>query len=280
MEWFRDGRQVQSLPLDDRGLHYGDGLFETVAIRRGRPRLWDYHVERLQSGCERLAVPAPSRQSLERQFDAAVEAAGLDTARCVAKIIVTAGAATRGYKRPEKIDPTVLIGMSASTPLPASRYETGVDIRICETRLAVQPQLAGIKSLNRLEQVIARNEWRDGAEFEGLLLDTDERVICGTMSNVFLLNGNSAVTAAITRCGVAGVMRRHVLALMDEAGIECAVRDIGREEIEACDGMLISNSQFGVLPVRRCEGTRFGRNELAARLLELVTDSGIREYAA
>ncbi len=100
------------------------------------------------------------------------------------------------------------------------------------------------------------------------------------MSNVFLIDGNSLATPAITRCGVAGVMRRHVLAVLGKNGLDCEVRDIGRDELAAFDGMLLSNSQFGVLPVRRCGEKDIARNELATRLVELVTASGIREFGS
>jgi 4-amino-4-deoxychorismate lyase len=164
--------------------------------------------------------------------------------------------------------------------LPADWYRDGVRVRVCDTRLSVQPQLAGIKTLNRLEQVLARNEWDDETAFEGLLLDTDERLICGTMSNVFLIDGNSLVTPAITRCGVSGVMRRHVMATVEQAGIDCNVRDIAGAELKSCLGGFLTNSQFGVLPVMQCADRTWRQDELSHRLMRLVADSGVAEYPA
>lgn len=279
-EWFRGGKPIESISLEDRGLQYGDGLFETIAIRGGQPRLWGYHVERLQAGAERLGLPVPTRQALEQELEPAIGRADVDTDRCTAKILLTGGRGPRGYRRPGTITPTLLIAVSASAPLPARLYRAGVDVRICNTRLAVQPQLAGIKSLNRLEQVLARNEWQTDTAFEGLLFDTDDRLICGTMSNVFLSDGKSLATPAITRCGVAGVMRRHVLAVLRENGLECEVRDIGRDELRSFEGMLLSNSQFGLLPVRRCGERNLGRDEPGERLVDLLAASGIRECAS
>jgi 4-amino-4-deoxychorismate lyase len=155
-----------------------------------------------------------------------------------------------------------------------------VRVRVCATRLAIQPQLAGIKTLNRLEQVLARNEWDDDTVFEGLLLDTAGRLICGTMSNVFLFDGNSLATPAITRCGVSGVMRRHLLATVELAGIDCQVRDIAGDELNHCQGVFLTNSQFGVLPVHRCGSRRWHQDEFSQRLMRLVANSGIAEYAA
>jgi len=170
--------------------------------------------------------------------------------------------------------------MADSSRLPESMYRDGVRTRVCSTRLAIQPLLAGIKSLNRLEQVLARNEWQDETVFEGLLLDTDDRLICGTMSNVFLIHGNTLATPAITRCGISGVMRRHVLATVEQAGIDCDVRDIPSDELSSCQGGLLTNSQFGVLPLIQCADRSWQLNDLSRRVMQLVTDSGVAEYKA
>ena len=280
IEWFRGGKPLRSINLDDRGVQYGDGLFETIAIRDRRPRLWDYHVERLQAGAERLGLPVPSRQALEKELESALEATNVEADRYTAKIVVTAGPGPRGYARPRTVMPTVLVAVSASAALHESLYRAGAIVRICNTRLGIQPQLAGIKSLNRLEQVLARREWQDESVFEGLLLDTDGRLICGTMSNVFLIDGNSLVTPAITRCGVAGVMRRHVLAVLSDNELGCDVRDIEHDELDSCDGMLLCNSQFGLLPVQQCGEKRLPRSEITADLVELIEASGIRERSS
>jgi 4-amino-4-deoxychorismate lyase len=278
-EWFAAGDSLNSLPIDDRGLQYGDGLFETIAVRGQQPRLLEHHLDRLQTGCERLGLPVPPRDALEDSLRGALAATSLPTDRVTAKILLTAGPGPRGYARSDAVKPTLLIGLSASQTLPETLYRRGARVRLCNTRLALQPQLAGIKSLNRLEQVLAREELRNESVFEGLLLDTDDRLICGTMSNVFLIDGNSLATPALTRCGVAGVMRRHVLSLLDENGLDCEVRDVGRGELASCDGILLANSQFAVLPIRRCDERRFGPNDLATRVLELVVASGVREYS-
>jgi 4-amino-4-deoxychorismate lyase len=137
-----------------------------------------------------------------------------------------------------------------------------------------------MKTLNRLEQVLARKEWSDDSVFEGLTLDADGRVICGTMSNVYLITGQNLVTPAITRCGVSGVMRRHLLALLDRAQIDCHVRDVRIEEVWASDGLFISNSQFGILPAKRCGTHTWQPREIFRRLAVLLSDSGIAEGPA
>jgi len=279
-KWFRDGRATNTVSADDRAVHYGDGLFETIAIRDGAPRLWNYHVERLQTGAARLGLAVPAEATLCSALQSALDKGQADRSRCVAKILFTAGQGPRGYRRAGGAPTTLLVGIADARRLPDTRYRDGVDLRICHTRLAVQPQLAGMKTLNRLEQVIARNEWNDDSVFEGLTLDTDGRLICGTMSNVFIITGQALVTPAISRCGVSGVMRRHVLELLDAAGIECAVRDVEAGELWAADAAFISNSQFGVLPARRCGTHTWTPNERFRRIAGLLRESGIVEGPA
>jgi 4-amino-4-deoxychorismate lyase len=278
--WFSAGNPCESIPVDDRAVQYGDGLFETVAIRDGRARLWNYHAERLRTGCARLGLPVPTEQLLEDELNSALNAASIDTQHCVAKLLVSAGTGQRGYLRCGAGDATLLVGLAESPVLAKSLFRDGVKVRVCSTRLAIQPQLAGIKTLNRLEQVVARNEWRDESVFEGLLLDTEDRLICGTMSNVFLIDDHSLVTPAITHCGISGVMRRHILTIVAQADIACDVRDVASEELDSCQGGFLTNSQFGVLPINQCTDRSWQLNDLSRRIVQLVTDSGVAEFAA
>jgi 4-amino-4-deoxychorismate lyase len=279
-EWFRDGRLCDTLPADDRAAQYGDGLFETIAIRNGAPRLWEYHVERLQTGAARLDLAVPTEAALRGELDAALEQARTDTNRCVAKIVMTAGTGPRGYRRTGGVPVTRLTGIVEARPPADACYLDGVDLRLCNTRLAIQPQLAGMKTLNRLEQVLARNEWHDDAVFEGLTLDTDGRLICGTMSNVFLIIGQQLITPAITRCGVSGVMRRHVLTLLDEAGVDFQVRDVEVDEMREAEGLFISNSQVGILPAKRCGSISWQPHAVFRKLTRMLRRSGVEEGPA
>ena len=279
-DWYRDGSPCDTVSVDDRGVQYGDGVFETVAVRDGVPRLWDYHVERLRTGAARLGLAAPGEPSLRSALDAALARAPADTRRCIAKILLTAGTGARGYRRAAEAPATLLTGASEARRIPDAAYRDGVDLRLCNTRLAIQPQLAGMKTLNRLEQVLARNEWHDESVFEGLTLDTGGRVICGTMSNVFLITGQQLITPALTRCGVSGVMRRHLLTQLDNAGIDFQVRDVNVDELWAADGVFISNSQFGILPARRCGWHTWRPQDLFHELRTMLRKSGIDEGPA
>lgn len=261
----------------DRARAYGDGLFETIAIRRGRPRFWHAHLERLQTGCERLGLPCPNVSELERALAAALQNSTADTEFATCRLVVAAADSKRGYRRADGAPAKVELTVYPATQLPRDCYAKGVAVRSCNLRLATQPALAGIKSLNRLEQVLARAEWRDPDVFEGLLCDTDGRLICGTMSNVFVALGSALITPAITRCGVAGVMRAEILRMLDSAGIQCTVRDVDFGELARASECFLTNSQFGVVPVRRIDAADRAVGPLSRQVQALAGAGGVPE---
>ncbi|KAF1071647.1 MAG: Aminodeoxychorismate lyase [Pseudomonas citronellolis] len=240
-----DGRPAQVLPLVDRGLAYGDGLFETIAVRNARPRLLERHLARLDEGCRRLRLPLDLTA-----FEAELMAFSAALGNGVAKLIVTRGDGLRGYAPPVEAEVRrVLLGSSWPT-YPATNSEDGVLLFPCATRLAEQPVLAGLKHLNRLEQVLARAEWSDARFAEGLMCDTSGRVIEGVFSNLFLVRDGQLLTAELSRCGVAGVMRAEILGRAHALGIPFSIRDLVLDELSAADEVFLCNSLYGIWPVR------------------------------
>ncbi len=278
-QWFRDGEPVRDVSIDDRGFQYGDGLFETIAIRRGEPRLWEHHIERLARGCERLRIEVPAEPRLRRWLESALGQSNGITAYCAAKIIVSSGIGQRGYGRPVPGQAETFIGVFQERPVAEKAYRHGVETILCDTRLAVNSVTAGLKTLNRLEQVLARSECVAAATFEGLTLDADKRLVCGTMSNVFIVADNTVITPSLDRCGVEGVMRRHALETLERNGISVDVRDVSVEELWDCDEVFLTNSQFGALPVRRCGNTEWPPGSVTAVVMRSLADSGISECA-
>ena len=278
--WICDGQTVDSIPIDDRSAQYGDGLFETVAIRGGKPRFWNLHMARLQTGCERLGIEAPSVAAIQADVDVAISLHDSASNDATLKIVVSTGSGPRGYGRRSDISPKIRVGIFSAQALPASHYRKGVEVRVCTTRLAIQPQLAGIKSLNRLEQVLGRTEWDDESVFEGLMLDTDTRLICGTMSNVFMATQTALTTPAITRCGVSGVMRQQLIGWLDNAGVACEVRDVEFDELRTAGEVFLTNSQFGILPVRRCQKYDWSIGRITQQAMTLAADNGVTECAS
>jgi len=277
--WFRNGELVRDVSIDDRAFQYGDGLFETIAIRGGQPRLWGYHMDRLEQGCERLGITMPERRSLRETLDKAVIASAEDTAYGTAKIIVSSGISQRGYARVQPSDARTLVGIFSATPIIAQTYRDGVETRLCSTRLALYSATAGLKTLNRLEQVLARCECEQDGTFEGFTLDADDRLICGTMSNVFIVANKSIITPALDRCGVEGVMRRHTIETLQKSNTLVDIRDISLDEFRQSDEVFLTNSQFGILPVRRCGDRLWQSHTVTREIMARMANNEIGECA-
>ncbi|MCP8466732.1 aminodeoxychorismate lyase [Pseudomonas sp. ZM23] len=260
LSWI-DGQSAEALSARDRGLAYGDGLFETIRVSAGRPRLLARHLARLGEGVRRLCLPV----SLDLVEDELLRfSAALGDG--VAKLMLTRGDGARGYA--PQADARVRRVLLAS-PVPAypdKNREEGVKLFPCASRLAEQPLLAGLKHLNRLEQVLARAEWSDPAFAEGLMRDVSGRVIEGVFSNLFLVRGGQLITAELTRCGVAGVMRAELLDRAPELGMPVIVRDIDFAELQQADEVFLCNSLYGIWPVRSAAGHAWPVGPLTRKL--------------
>jgi len=265
MRCWVDGRPGDALPLGDRGLAYGDGLFETVAVRHGRPLLLARHLERLVEGCARLAIPCD-----REQVGTELQAFSAELGEGVAKLLLTRGDGLRGYAMPRPAHPRRILIGTPPAQYPAGNAEGGVALFPCRTRLAEQPLLAGLKHLNRLEQVLARAEWQDAEHAEGLMRDLSGRPIEGVFSNLFLVRGGMLLTPELSRCGVAGVMRAEILAQAEHAGIPAQVRDIDPGELPEADELFVCNSLYGIWPVRHFDGRDWSVGPLTRKLQALV----------
>ncbi len=247
-----NGEQREHVSVSNRGLAYGDGVFTTVKVIQQRPQLWAAHRRRLARDCAKLALT----------FDAAAlerEAAGLCaemSSLAVLKIILTRGEGERGY-RPPAGDAVRILQAAPLTPPPSAYLERGVAVTVCKLRLSDTPALAGVKHLNRLEQVLARAEWGDEYQ-EGLMLDADGHVVEGTMSNLFVVRGDELLTPMLDRCGVAGVMRERIIAGADRVR-ETRLR---LDDLYRAEGVFICNAVIDAWPVARigdkdCAATGF-----------------------
>ncbi|MGH8135795.1 MAG: aminodeoxychorismate lyase [Steroidobacteraceae bacterium] len=255
-----NGRAGGQLDPMDRGLQYGDGLFETLAVRNGRARFMAAHLARLAEGARRLALPLPDPDRLTGQI-----AAAWPKGRGVVKLILTRGPAGRGYRPPVVAEPTLIVAGFEWPNWPAAAWTEGIRLRYCRTRLGQNPALAGIKHLNRLEQVLARAEWDDDRIAEGLMLDSMGQVISGTQTNIFAVIAGRAVTPTLDQCGVAGVMRNALCGWAAAEGgkvVECSLRP---EELETATGIFVTNALIGAWPVRELEGRQLQAGTLAAR---------------
>jgi 4-amino-4-deoxychorismate lyase len=239
-----DGLPCDSIPASDRGLAYGDGLFETIRVHQGRALFLPWHLQRLAAGCERLGIAS----ALPQWQDWIAQALQDAPAEGVLKLLVTRGSGGRGYRAPEPASPRCIVSLHALPAVTQPDPAAGCSAFVCQQRLALQPALAGLKHLNRLEQVLASREFPDASWHEGLMLDTDGRLVEGTRSNVFVVVQGELLTPQLTRCGVAGVMRGRLLELF--AG-RVREQDLPASVLDAAEEIFVCNSVLGIWPVAR-----------------------------
>jgi len=260
-------QRIDALDPRDRGLAYGDGVFETILIHRGVPVWWDAHIARLLRGCATLGIVAPILDFLRVEADALIE----QCACGVLKIIVTRGVGERGYAPLSNAPPTIVLSLS-DAPAPPPR--DGLNLRWCDTPLAIQPRLAGLKHLNRLEQVLARAEWNDGdldepVFHEGLQCDTTGRVVGATSANLFVLRNERWLTPPVADCGIAGVCRSWILGNITET----AEAVVARADVESADAIVLCNAVRGILPVAALGSRRWPPNAQAIALRQSLAEA-------
>ncbi len=269
-----NGERAESLSALDRGLHYGDGVFETIACTHGRPRLLSLHLARLALGCARLRLPAPAAQRLR----AGIEQAAAQADRSIVKLLLTRGIAVgRGYGVSGEQGSWLVIRYPWPEEDPALA-RAGVRVRTAVTRLGENPALAGLKHLNRLEQILARNEDTAVEAEEALMLSHSGKLISGTMSNVFLVDGVGGRlrlrTPDLALCGVAGVMRRVLLREAAREGIPVSECPLTPADLDAAAEVFLTNARIGIWPVRSIDGRALApgplTRDLQARLVPLL----------
>ncbi len=272
-----NGAKAESLSLQDRGLQYGDGLFETIAVRNHQLEFWQHHMQRLLAGCQRLRIPSPDPGLLLAEARQLLD--GADDA--VLKLTVTRGQGGRGYRAATISDsnPSRILAVYEEPDYPAENQANGIVARYCDTRLGTSPSLAGIKHLNRLEQVLARSEWQDDAIFEGLMLAAHGRVTEGTMSNLFFVKAGVLHTPNLSNAGVAGIIRDVVLAFAQQQKIPVAIGHYSKTDFAAADEIFICNSLIGVWPVRLLEQQRFSIGSITKQIIAVVNAARLRDAA-
>jgi 4-amino-4-deoxychorismate lyase len=242
-----NGTVQTHIEISDRGFQYGDGLFETIAVFNGKACFLNQHLQRLTTSCQRLKIPAPNTELLRTEIAQLCQ----NTEQAVLKIIITRGSGGRGYRQPDTIQTTRVLSLHPFPNYPDSCTQDGITARFCQTRLGLNPTLAGLKHLNRLEQVLARAEWHDEV-LEGIMLDINDHVIEGTMSNLFYVKNNQLYTAKLTQAGVAGIIR--TLIIEHETVIE---HEYTQTDLLAANELFICNAIIGIFPIKQLAEQRF-----------------------
>ncbi|WP_286238591.1 aminodeoxychorismate lyase [Neptuniibacter halophilus] len=257
----------ETIAASDRGLSYGDGLFETIAVVNSRPRLLNAHLARLEKGLQRLRFPVGTL-ALVKEDLARLDFQGDQTL----KITVTRGSGARGYAIPDPLQPSRILSLSPARQGMQLNRERGVRARLCQFRLGLNPALAQLKHLNRLEQVMARSEWDDPDVAEGIVCDLEGNLVEGTMSNLFWRQGSHWYTPDLSCCGVQGVMRDHLLGLFGKQGVVVEQGRYPAEVLTQADELFLCNSLIGIWPVTEFEAQRYEIGETVRRLQSVLSE--------
>jgi 4-amino-4-deoxychorismate lyase len=262
-----NGVPGNSISIRDRGLLYGDGVFRTLRVAQGMASHWPLHYLKLQRDCTVLGIICPDEALLRAELSQ-VLAQHPDG---VVKLIVTRGESGRGYTPSADATPTRIWDFLPMPDYPPECATQGIKVRVCSLRLSIQPRLACVKHLNRLENVLAAAELNEAQSHgeqatEGLLLNTDEHLIEGTRSNLFLVEQGRLVTPDLSRCGVAGIQRGRVMAWALQNGVTLQVRDVGLEEALHADEIFIVNSVIGLWSIRELEQRHWSHFPVATQI--------------
>jgi len=271
---FVNGEDTRCLDVGDRGLHYGDGVFTTLRVVRGVPVFLSQHLRRLQTDAKRLGIHFPDQPTMLGEIHRLSSA----NPQSVLKIMLTRGFGGRGYRVPAIAKTTRILSAHPLPDYPPDLNRIGIKARFCALRLGLNPCLAGIKHLNRLEQILARSEWEDGDIREGLMLDYEGFLVEGVMSNVFLVRDGRLRTPLLDRCGVAGVMRGLVIEEAKALGIEAEELRLLPADVFDADEVFVTNSVIGIWPVCELDGKPLPLGEHTrqlARRIEALADAEV-----
>ena len=254
-----NGELLKLVPATDRGLNYGDGLFETLAVIQGQPRWWQDHMDRLALSCDCLGMQMPAQAVLLRE----VQTVSAGTQKCAAKIVLTRGAGGRGYAPQAGMEPTRIVSAHEWPSGIENDALQGVEGRTCDIKLGIQPELGGMKHLNRLEQVLASAEMTDHEASEGIMLDTADHVISAIASNLFMVYQQQLMTPRLDRCGVRGVLRGRILKIMKK---RCELRRISHDMLAGASEVFLCSSLRGIVPLRKLDNVDYAIGSVTREL--------------
>jgi len=265
-----NGKLTNKINIKDRVVQYGDGVFETIAIKKKLPEFWREHYQRLNKGCKLLKIKCPSELFLKKETSIFLKK--IKKKKFILKIIISRGEGGRGYSPPKKAKPTVILGAYNWPNYPKENFKKGVKIGICKTRISTQPHLSEIKHLNRLEQILARSEWQTKNISESIMLDFNQNVIEGTMSNIFGVKKNIFYTPSVKFSGIEGIMRNVILKLLKKNKEKFKIKKIKLKEFLNFEEVFICNSIFGIWPVIQVSKKKFLYGKKTRNIINILLD--------
>ena len=236
---FINGEAASAVEVGDRGLAYGHGIFETMRIADAKIPLLSYHCARLMHGVEVLGISLP--KAVIADEITAVLAQIPDSG--VLKLLVTAGAGGRGYSAACDLVPCRIYQW-----FPSPEVRPPAQLQVCSYTLPHNPVLAGLKHLNRLDQVLAARELRD--DHQGLVLDVGGNVIEAISQNLFMRCDGLWITPDLSQCGVSGVMRQVLMKeVFPQIGDAVDESSFDLDRLLGCDELFLCNAVMGIQPV-------------------------------
>jgi 4-amino-4-deoxychorismate lyase len=259
-----DGRPCAESAATSRALHYGDGVFRTLLWHQGRAVDWNAHIDKLAADCAALELDVPDANALAAEVADAAKALPL----AAVKIVVARRASDRGYA-PQTRDSERWVLAYPLQAFADRDYQHGIDAVLSDVRLSSQPLLAGVKHLNRLDQILASRGWPAGAR-EALMCDAHGRVICGTRSNLFVVRDGKLCTPRLDRCGVAGIMRARIIDCAHRMQLHVQEGELRPEIFTDVQEAFISNALIGIWPLRSVGSERWAAPGPRTRALMLA----------
>jgi len=233
------------IPVDDRGFLLGDGLFETVLFKDGEPVLWDAHVARLIRGCAAIGLPQPDPALLDLEARRSIVEGNFGEARAAVRLTWTAGSGGRGIGRPEPMDPRLVVTAALS-----ERPEAAASVIVSNIRRNDRSPTARLKSLNYLDNVLARREAVGEGADEALMLSTTGLAACATAANLFWIAGGRLYTPSLD-CGVlGGIVRAQVIEASAAQEVRADLQTVLQAEAAFLTSSLIGIRRIGVLAGR------------------------------
>ncbi|CDG18199.1 aminodeoxychorismate lyase [Xenorhabdus doucetiae] len=249
MTYWINGHQCDDLPVNDRAVQFGDGCFTTIRVEQGLPALLPLHIKRLQRGVEKLFMPTRDWPQLETHIKQVAKGCELG----VLKVILSRGAGGRGYSFDDTIEPTQIVSLSSYPERYITQRQKGVSLSLSPISMGINPYLAGIKHLNRLEQVLIKRFIDQTKVDEALVLDSNGLLAECCTANIFWRKGKNVYTPDLSQCGVEGVMRHKIIGLLAESDyhLSCVMRY--PEVLAHADEVFICNSLMPVMPVNQIQ---------------------------
>tara|TARA_B110000008_G_scaffold270257_1_gene300317 strand:- start:100 stop:933 length:834 start_codon:yes stop_codon:yes gene_type:complete len=236
-----DGEVESEISIFNRNVQYGDGLFETCVAKDNKVLFWDNHFARLNNGCERLNIKKIASSVWLEDIKKAISLSS--EKNCIAKLILSRGNSLRGYSYVKDIEPVRVVIISQMSQY---KIKENYSLEFAISGFHSNPNLAGIKHCNRLEQIMARTNMLAD---EAIMLDENQSVISVTQGNIYFIFGKKLVTPKLERCGVIGSRRSIILELSRLINLEVKEDDISIKQLEKANEVFVSNSLIGIQPV-------------------------------